>query len=444
MKKLIYLLFILFYSINLFSQTTIPMRKESGVYYIPCKINNLPMEFIFDTGASNVSISLSAAIYMFENGYLNKNDIGEKIYFSIANGDIAEGTNINIRELSIAGIKLFNVEASIVHELKAPLLLGNSVISRLGNISLNGHLLTIHNNSSTISSFEDINVNKPNTVTLSRKEISEKANFELIEANKAMDAKQFTEAGTKFLNVYNLVKVLGNKEDIYRYQAAICFYNANDYDKSLAITKELAANGFTGKSANQIKDYNRDMYVLALNGLYKAKKYDAIVEEATAKYPKDTDINNLATGIYQVTGNVYKLKQRIEESIKFEPKNPINYYNLGVILLEEDMYIEEAKGMFKKAIELNPKYYEAYNNLVLLILRPDKKIVETMNNNLGNSLDEKYIYKLNLEKRKQIFIEALPFLEIMHKIQPENEQIIKNLIRTYKTLGENKKLKKFK
>ncbi|WP_185144222.1 retropepsin-like aspartic protease family protein [Empedobacter falsenii] len=121
------------------------MRKESGVYYIPCKINNLPMEFIFDTGASNVSISLSAAIYMFENGYLNKNDIGEKIYFSIANGDIAEGTNINIRELSIAGIKLFNVEASIVHELKAPLLLGNSVISRLGNISLNGHLLTIHN-----------------------------------------------------------------------------------------------------------------------------------------------------------------------------------------------------------------------------------------------------------------------------------------------------------
>ncbi|RRT88045.1 hypothetical protein EGI88_12425 [Empedobacter falsenii] len=305
-------------------------------------------------------------------------------------------------------------------------------------------LRVIHNNSSTISSFEDINVNKPNTVTLSRKEISEKANFELIEANKAMDAKQFTEAGTKFLNVYNLVKVLGNKEDIYRYQAAICFYNANDYDKSLAITKELAANGFTGKSANQIKDYNRDMYVLALNGLYKAKKYDAIVEEATAKYPKDTDINNLATGIYQVTGNVYKLKQRIEESIKFEPKNPINYYNLGVILLEEDMYIEEAKGMFKKAIELNPKYYEAYNNLVLLILRPDKKIVETMNNNLGNSLDEKYIYKLNLEKRKQIFIEALPFLEIMHKIQPENEQIIKNLIRTYETLGENKKLKKFK
>ena len=170
---------------------------------------------------------------------------------------------------------------------------------------------------------------------LLQSEVSNLANKELDAANKAMDAKQYTEAGTKFLNVYNLVEALGTKEDIYKYQAAICFYNAADYDKSLTILKELAAKGFTGKSANQTKDYNRDMYVLALNGLYNAKKYDTIVEEATTKYPKDADINNIATGIYQVSGNSDKMTKRIEEAIKINPNDAQNYYNLGVLYLDD-------------------------------------------------------------------------------------------------------------
>ncbi|WP_312922743.1 tetratricopeptide repeat protein [Empedobacter brevis] len=274
---------------------------------------------------------------------------------------------------------------------------------------------------------------------LLQSEVSNLANKELDAANKAMDAKQFTEAGAKFLNVYNLVEALGTKEDIYKYQAAICFYNANDYDKSLAILKDLAAKGFTGKSANQTKDYNRDMYVLALNGLYNAKKYDAIVEEAIAKYPTDADINNIATGIYQVSGNADKMRQRIEEAIKISPNDAQNYYNLGVLYLDDTSKVEESKNMFKKAIELNPKHFESYNNLVLAVLQPDKGIVETMNNNLGTSKKEKEIYNANEAKRKALFTEAVPYLEKMYEIQPENRQVIRNLIQAYKTLGNDQK-----
>lgn len=263
---------------------------------------------------------------------------------------------------------------------------------------------------------------------LLQSEVSNLANKELDAANKAMDAKQYTEAGTKFLNVFNLVEALGTKEDIYKYQAAICFYNANDYDKSLTILKELAAKGFTGKSANQTKDYNRDMYVLALNGLYNAKKYDAIVEEATTKYPKDADINNIATGIYQVSGNADKMTKRIEEAIKINPNDAQNYYNLGVLYLDDTSKAGESKNLFKKAIELNPKHFESYNNLVLAILQPDKEIVETMNNNLGTSKKEKEVYNANEAKRKALFTEAAPYLEKMYEIQPENRQVIRNLI----------------
>ncbi|MFV0197565.1 tetratricopeptide repeat protein [Empedobacter falsenii] len=274
---------------------------------------------------------------------------------------------------------------------------------------------------------------------LLQSEVSTLANKELDAANKAMDAKQYTEAGTKFLNVYNLVEALGTKEDIYKYQAAICFYNANDYDKSLTILKELAAKGFTGKSANQTKDYNRDMYILALNGLYNAKKHDAIVEEAIDKYPTDADINTIATAIYQVSGNSDKMLKRIEEAIKINPNDAQNYYNLGVLYLDDKSKTEEAKKMFQKSIELNPKHFESYNNLVLAILQADKEIVEAMNNNLGTSKKEKEIYNANETKRKALFTEAVPYLEKMYEIQPENRLVIRNLIQAYKTLGNEQK-----
>lgn len=128
-----------------YSQTKISMSKEGGVYTVPCKVNGLPLKFIFDTGASDVSISLTEAMFMIKNGYLNKEDIGESVYYGIANGDVAKGTKLNIREIEFAGLKLYNVEASIVHETRAPLLLGQSVIGKLGRIQLEGNELTILN-----------------------------------------------------------------------------------------------------------------------------------------------------------------------------------------------------------------------------------------------------------------------------------------------------------
>jgi aspartyl protease family protein len=43
---------------------------------------------------------------------------------------------LNIRELEFGGQKLKNVKASVISELKAPLLLGQSAISQLGKITI--------------------------------------------------------------------------------------------------------------------------------------------------------------------------------------------------------------------------------------------------------------------------------------------------------------------
>lgn len=159
MKKKLICLFLLFWGLISNSQTTILMKKEGGVYTIPCKINGLPLKFIFDTGASDVSISLTEAIFMLKNGYLKKEDLGEKVFYSIANGDVSAGTKLNIKEIEFGGLKLYNIEASIIHETNAPLLLGQSVIGKLGKIQLDGNKLTILNGTSNNYDFS-ISLNK--------------------------------------------------------------------------------------------------------------------------------------------------------------------------------------------------------------------------------------------------------------------------------------------
>lgn len=159
MRKNIFALLLSIFALSLNAQTKISMTKEGGVYTVPCKVNGLPLKFIFDTGASDVSISLTEALFMLKNGYLKKEDIGESVYYSIANGDVAKGTKLNIKEIEFAGLKLYNIEASIVHETSAPLLLGQSVISKLGKIQLEGNELTILTKGQNSYDYSNNNVN---------------------------------------------------------------------------------------------------------------------------------------------------------------------------------------------------------------------------------------------------------------------------------------------
>ena len=71
-----------------------------------------------------------------KNGYLKRSDVVGSGNFFDANGDISEGTVINLREIDFGGLRLGNVRASVVRNQKAPLLLGQSVLGRLGKIEI--------------------------------------------------------------------------------------------------------------------------------------------------------------------------------------------------------------------------------------------------------------------------------------------------------------------
>lgn len=114
----------------------IPFSKEDGVCKVKCTINNLPLYFVFDTGASDVSLSSVEATFMMKNGYLKSSDVIGKQNYMMANGEISAGTVINLRNVNFGGLDLDNIRASVVHNQTAPLLLGQSILGRLGSIEI--------------------------------------------------------------------------------------------------------------------------------------------------------------------------------------------------------------------------------------------------------------------------------------------------------------------
>ncbi|SDH29794.1 retropepsin-like aspartic protease family protein [Winogradskyella thalassocola] len=118
------------------SENMVEMKKEGGVFYIPIQINDIDMDIIFDTGASNISISETEVLFLLKQGKLNEEDFLGKVQFQDATGNISEGTRLNLKKVKIGTKTIYNVEASVVHNLEAPLLLGQSALSKFGKLTI--------------------------------------------------------------------------------------------------------------------------------------------------------------------------------------------------------------------------------------------------------------------------------------------------------------------
>lgn len=111
-------------------------RTEGGLCKVKCNINGLPLNFWLDTGASDVSLSIVEATFMMKNGYLSKDDVVGNTYYLDANGNVSEGTKLILRKVTFGDDVLTNVQASVVRNQRAPLLLGQSVLARLGKVEI--------------------------------------------------------------------------------------------------------------------------------------------------------------------------------------------------------------------------------------------------------------------------------------------------------------------
>ncbi|MBQ3325323.1 MAG: retroviral-like aspartic protease family protein [Muribaculaceae bacterium] len=290
------LAFLICFSIN--AEVRIHMEKESGVYKVPCTVNGLKMKFIFDTGAAKVCISSAYAEMMLENGYLDKSDIKGTSKSTIADGRVIDNVVINLRKVEIAGLTIENVPAVVVPTQNAPLLLGQSVIQKLGRVSIDGEDLVIHN--ANIYTEDEIDVI-------------------LKKADDMYDNKVFSEA----LNYYKIAYDFAGEDTNpwILFYMGICYKNLDDIDSSIKCHLKAVELDDGMNDDNILYDaYNK------LCGLFFLKEdYFKSLEYARLKLKYAINDSERAESYYDLGSNYCQLNN-FTEGLSYSNK-AINTYN---------------------------------------------------------------------------------------------------------------------
>lgn len=115
------------------NRTKVILKKKNGVYHIPVELNDvLNIDFIFDSGASDVSITPEVALTLIKAGTIKDSDWLEGAYYQFADGSVAESKRFKLKSVQVGNKIINNVVCSISNNLNAPMLLGQSVLEKFG------------------------------------------------------------------------------------------------------------------------------------------------------------------------------------------------------------------------------------------------------------------------------------------------------------------------
>ena len=116
--------------------SAIPLHRRGDGFLISALINDvLTLDFVIDSGASDVSIPADVVQILMGNGSLRKEDfLGSRIY-KLADGSMVPAERFTIRTIKVGDTQIESVTAN-VGKASGPLLLGQSFLTRFKSWSI--------------------------------------------------------------------------------------------------------------------------------------------------------------------------------------------------------------------------------------------------------------------------------------------------------------------
>jgi predicted aspartyl protease len=112
-------------------------KNDGGVYEVSVLLNGvLSLNFIIDSGATEVMISPDVALTLLKTRTVSKADFLPGQRYAFADGSSADSPRFILRKLKIGSRVITNVPCAIGSNLDSPLLLGQSALEKLGNYSI--------------------------------------------------------------------------------------------------------------------------------------------------------------------------------------------------------------------------------------------------------------------------------------------------------------------
>jgi clan AA aspartic protease (TIGR02281 family) len=112
------------------------MQKSGGTFKLPVLINNaLTLDFVIDSGASDVSIPADVVMTLMRTGTLKSEDFLGSQTYTLADGSTVPSETFRIRSLKVGDREIENVTGSVT-KIEGTLLLGQSFLSRFKSWSV--------------------------------------------------------------------------------------------------------------------------------------------------------------------------------------------------------------------------------------------------------------------------------------------------------------------
>jgi len=144
-----------------------------------------------------------------------------------------------------------------------------------------------------------------------------------------------------------------------------------------------------------------------------------VLEEGRKRYPEDSDILLTLSNAYIGANKIDVALEAFKAGIEQEPDNQYYKYNYGVLLLGANDFTG-AEEQFSKAIEIDPNYENAIYNLAVTYVKWGASIQKVAEEKGEES-----------EEAKQKYQAALPYLEKVVQMRPEEAPIWELLGRVY-------------
>ena len=197
--------------------------------------------------------------------------------------------------------------------------------------------------------------------------------------------------------------------------------NAKNNDAAISNYKKL----ITTKYSKTLGIYSD------LSTLYLQKKDTAsaikIMEEATKKYPKNAELAKREIELNIQAGNKKEVTQKIETAIANDPKNKSLYYYAGLTYSSSKDY-DKAAEYYKKALDIDPNYFEANLNLGYVIMSPAIDVFNAANKLPAAKQKE---YTAAIAKSNSMFSKAEPYLLKATEVNPSSVEALGNLKTVY-------------
>lgn len=246
----------------------------------------------------------------------------------------------------------------------------------------------------------------------------------------------FDEAGKFFEKRYTLLKGLGRTDTVSYTNMFLSAYKAKEYDKALQIGNDLIKIGSADPNL-----YGTLARIYSEKG--DAAKGLQMIKDARAKYPKNTEFITEELNYYLSNNDNTNAVRVMDEAIAAFKTQPdmlkTLYFNSGVIYAQLG---DKAKSIeyYKKALEVDPKYFGALNNLAAIMLDEANALIKEAN---GLPLKETKKFDELKGKANGIYREASVLLETAYEMKP-NDRLKATLYEIFVKLQDEAKIEKYK